>query len=282
MIRPFVDDYLAGRTPIPCALCNNHVKFDQLLVTARQIGAARIATGHYARIRFNRRIAPLRTSGAPPTSSKDQSYFLFGLTQEQMSRTDFPARRAEQASRPRNRARARVCRWPKSPRARRSASCRRETTRSSSTPIARSRGMSSARLGRRAEAEQRRTGHHFRRSPWPPQRRPSFHHWPAQGPGHRCRPPALRRADRSASRSASSLATKTNFAATPAKSATSTGSPGNAREPVEAEVKIRYRHEPAAASIEPPGPRRARRVSASRSAPSPRAKRPYSIQASKF
>src|ERR1700731_1125217 len=53
VVQPFVEEYLAGRTPIPCTLCNNHVKFDQLLVTARQIGAARIATGHYARIRFN-------------------------------------------------------------------------------------------------------------------------------------------------------------------------------------------------------------------------------------
>ena len=89
VVRPFVEDYLAGRTPIPCTHCNNHVKFDQLLVTARQIGAARIATGHYARIRFNsdsQRYELLRAADL----SKDQSYFLFGLTQDQMARAIFP------------------------------------------------------------------------------------------------------------------------------------------------------------------------------------------------
>ena len=48
VVRPFVSEYLAGRTPIPCSLCNDHLKFDQLLKTARSIGASRIATGHYA------------------------------------------------------------------------------------------------------------------------------------------------------------------------------------------------------------------------------------------
>ena len=89
VIRPFVDDYLQGRTPIPCTLCNNHVKFDQLLLTARQIGAERIATGHYARVRHNPASGRYELHRAVD-ESKDQSYFLFGLTQEQLARTDFP------------------------------------------------------------------------------------------------------------------------------------------------------------------------------------------------
>src|SRR5260370_24745420 len=89
VVRPFVDSYLAGLTPIPCTLCNNHVKFDQLLLTARQIGADRLARGQSARIRWNadsQRYELLRARD----DSKDQSYFLFGLTQQQMARTSFP------------------------------------------------------------------------------------------------------------------------------------------------------------------------------------------------
>jgi tRNA-specific 2-thiouridylase len=89
VVRPFVSEYLAGRTPIPCTLCNNHLKFDQLLITARQIGADKIATGHYARNHFD---APRGrwVLSRPADRSKDQTYFLFGLTQEQLSRTLFP------------------------------------------------------------------------------------------------------------------------------------------------------------------------------------------------
>jgi tRNA-specific 2-thiouridylase len=89
VVRPFVEEYLSGRTPIPCSLCNNHLKFDQLLIVARQIGAERVATGHYARVSYD------DASGRwllkrPADLSKDQTYFLFGLTQDQLSRTLFP------------------------------------------------------------------------------------------------------------------------------------------------------------------------------------------------
>lgn len=89
VVRPFVQEYLSGRTPIPCSLCNNHLKFDQLLLTARQIGAELLATGHYARCEFDssRDRWLLRRAA---DAAKDQTYFLAGLTQEQLSRTRFP------------------------------------------------------------------------------------------------------------------------------------------------------------------------------------------------
>src|SRR6184192_4740702 len=89
VVRPFVQEYLSGRTPIPCSLCNNHLKFDQLLIVARQIGADAVATGHYARVEFDDSRGRWLLK-RPSDLAKDQTYFLFGLTQEQLSRALFP------------------------------------------------------------------------------------------------------------------------------------------------------------------------------------------------
>jgi tRNA-specific 2-thiouridylase len=89
VVRPFVQDYLSGRTPIACTNCNTDVKFEPLLRMARQIGADRLATGHYARIRRDDATGRVQRDRAlDPT--KDQSYFLWGLSQEQLSRSEFP------------------------------------------------------------------------------------------------------------------------------------------------------------------------------------------------
>jgi tRNA-specific 2-thiouridylase len=89
VVRPFIGEYLAGRTPIPCTLCNNFLKFDQFLSTAASLGAETVATGHYARIRRDERTGRrLLLRGVD--ASRDQTYFLFGLTQDQLARTEFP------------------------------------------------------------------------------------------------------------------------------------------------------------------------------------------------
>ncbi|MCL5005125.1 MAG: tRNA 2-thiouridine(34) synthase MnmA [Acidobacteria bacterium] len=89
VVRPFVESYLAGETPIPCSLCNTEIKFAQLIETALKIGADHVATGHYARIRRDNETGRYRLLvGRDP--SRDQSYFLFGLTQEQLARALFP------------------------------------------------------------------------------------------------------------------------------------------------------------------------------------------------
>src|SRR5712671_1243410 len=89
VVAPFVSEYLAGRTPIPCTLCNNFIKFDQFLEMADSVGASQIATGHYARI--TRHAATGRFELRKGVDAgKDQTYFLFGLTQAQLARTLFP------------------------------------------------------------------------------------------------------------------------------------------------------------------------------------------------
>ncbi len=89
VVRPFVDEYLAGRTPIPCTLCNTFIKFDRFLALADSVGAGAVATGHYARVSRNEQTGrwEMRTA---VDFSKDQTYFLWGLTQPQLARTMFP------------------------------------------------------------------------------------------------------------------------------------------------------------------------------------------------
>ena len=87
IIDNFVEEYLAGRTPNPCVLCNTHIKWEALLKRANQLDCEFIATGHYAQIRKeNGRF--IISKGLD--ESKDQSYVLWGLSQENLSRTLFP------------------------------------------------------------------------------------------------------------------------------------------------------------------------------------------------
>jgi tRNA-specific 2-thiouridylase len=89
VVKPFVAEYLAGRTPIPCTLCNNFIKFDRFLEMADSVGAWQMATGHYARVRYDESGGRYQLLRAVD-SAKDQTYFLFGLTQAQLARTLFP------------------------------------------------------------------------------------------------------------------------------------------------------------------------------------------------
>lgn len=87
VVTPFVETYLAGRTPNPCTLCNRDVKFDAFWEYARTAGGVAVATGHYCRILGNRDGLELHAGRDP---EKDQSYFLFTLQAEELSRTLFP------------------------------------------------------------------------------------------------------------------------------------------------------------------------------------------------
>ena len=90
VIAPFVKDYLEGRTPVPCSRCNTEVKFQSLVDRTRALGIEHVATGHYARVdrdaATGRQAPPARAGRA----ASDQSYFLFGLTPEQLGHAVFP------------------------------------------------------------------------------------------------------------------------------------------------------------------------------------------------
>lgn len=89
VVKPFVEDYLRGETPIPCVACNSRLKFASLDRMAQSLGCDKVATGHYARVEFdaeNNRYRLFRGKN----HWKDQSYFLWELTQDQLSRALFP------------------------------------------------------------------------------------------------------------------------------------------------------------------------------------------------
>jgi tRNA-specific 2-thiouridylase len=88
VVANFVDEYRAGRTPLPCARCNSDLKFEVLAARARGLGADAVATGHYARVERDPGGRLLLKRGVD--TSKDQAYFLFSLTQEQLSAAVFP------------------------------------------------------------------------------------------------------------------------------------------------------------------------------------------------
>jgi tRNA-specific 2-thiouridylase len=89
VIEAFADEYLAGRTPIPCVTCNSRFKFEHLMTRADVFGSSAVATGHYARIEQDPESGRARLFRSRDRR-KDQSYFLFELTQEQLTRARFP------------------------------------------------------------------------------------------------------------------------------------------------------------------------------------------------
>ncbi|MDH3494067.1 MAG: tRNA 2-thiouridine(34) synthase MnmA, partial [Acidobacteriota bacterium] len=89
VINPFIDSYLSGETPIPCVACNSRLKFESLDKMALSLGCDKVATGHFARVEYDEKADRYRLFRGR-NHWKDQSYFLWELKQEQLSRTYFP------------------------------------------------------------------------------------------------------------------------------------------------------------------------------------------------
>ena len=87
IIEDFIGEYMAGRTPNPCVLCNTHIKWEALLRRADQLGCEFLATGHYAQLREENNRQVVSTG---KDKNKDQSYVLWGVSQKNLARTRFP------------------------------------------------------------------------------------------------------------------------------------------------------------------------------------------------
>ncbi len=130
VIEPFCESYLAGTTPNPCLRCNTFLKFGDLLRRAEELGATHLATGHYARVGYDQaRKRWVLPRGMDET--KDQSYVLYDLSQEQLSKALFPLGGLTKRE-TREQASARACRWPRRRKARRFVSSPREATQTTS------------------------------------------------------------------------------------------------------------------------------------------------------
>ncbi len=130
VIDSFAESYAAGETPIPCVTCNQQIKFRDLLDTAKELGADVLATGHYIQRRDGAHGPELARA---VDADRDQSYFLFATTPEQLRYLWFPLGGMPKAQRARACARVRICPSPRSPTARTSASCPRAATPASSS-----------------------------------------------------------------------------------------------------------------------------------------------------
>ena len=131
VIDRFAESYVAGETPVPCVDCNMAIKFNDLLGTARELGAKVLATGHYVASRAMP--GGGRALYRAKEEERDQSYFLFGTTHEQLDLLRFPLGDMGKARDARAGAAASALRSPTSTTARTSASCRPAATPTSSS-----------------------------------------------------------------------------------------------------------------------------------------------------
>jgi hypothetical protein len=164
VVEAFADDYLAGRTPIPCIRCNMGPKFTDLLAMARELGADCLATGHYVRRVTGGQGSELHRALDP---ARDQSYFLYATTEAQLDFLRFPAGRPAQAARVRALAEAAGLASPPSPTARTSASCPMATMPASSAvdPARRRRAGRNRPRGKRRGAGRTSRRHPLYRRP---------------------------------------------------------------------------------------------------------------------
>ena len=181
IIDYFADEYLAGRTPNPCVVCNNWLKFGKLWSYGKQLEADFIATGHYAQVVRDGGDVELHRAADP---DKDQSYVLYGLRRAILPHLLFPIGGYRKDEVRAAGARRRGWAWPTSRTASRSASCPTAIT----PALIRERRPELATAGQYRRYRRQRAGR--------ARRHRALHHRPAQGPRLRGRRAALRPADR--------------------------------------------------------------------------------------